>query len=296
MELPKPAIEFMSTQGQVCARSTADPRWYKVEDIMRRIALIPRGRPRVRYFDMISMDLYAMVLKNTQQGQDSLLQRFTEYLCNINVPCTLAKVVASQLAEMFRKPNVVTPRACMRLLDRSYLIDIIGNAVKMECSKVFNGEMTGDQVGPVSRAILSQLKALGLIPMGGRLKVAGIPRPDFCRGPPYSYHNGCVQGCESLKGVHGSFTSVDLVARDTSKDQVVLLHIIVNNNFMLDNRALWRYHTQLWLTWLMFSLTYPSVAERSAAYLVMIRPGIDMIVVLSVWGPIFVLHDPANEV
>ena len=81
------------------------------------------------------------------------------------------------------------------------------------------------------------------------------------------------------------YTEVDLVAHDTVRDNVVLLELKTRNRDILDAVTLRRYNTQLWLTWLMFSLTYPSMAERSAAYLVIIRPGTNQVTIRSCLRP-----------
>lgn len=63
------------------------------------------------------------------------------------------------------------------------------------------------------------------------------------------------------------------MAHDTVKDTIALLELKTRNTDIVDQATLWRYNTQLWLTWVMFSLTYPSMAEQSAVYLVIVRPG-----------------------
>ncbi|KAK2813566.1 hypothetical protein Q5P01_000723 [Channa striata] len=78
---------------------------------------------------------------------------------------------------------------------------------------------------------------------------------------------------------------VDLVAHDMVTNTVALLELKTRNNDVLDNATLWRYNTQLWLTWTMFSLTYPSAAERSSAYLVIIRPGTSTVTIRSCMRP-----------
>ncbi|KAK2821870.1 hypothetical protein Q5P01_021935 [Channa striata] len=53
---------------------------------------------------------------------------------------------------------------------------------------------------------------------------------------------------------------------------VALLELKTRNNGVLDNATLWRYNTQLWLTWTMFSLTRAGAAEAIQRRLVIIRP------------------------
>lgn len=68
-----------------------------------------------------------------------------------------------------------------------------------------------------------------------------------------------------------------MVAYDTVAKKMVLLELKTRHNDVLDRATIWRYNTQLWLTWLMFAITYPSIAERTTAYLVIVRPGTSVV-------------------
>lgn len=76
-----------------------------------------------------------------------------------------------------------------------------------------------------------------------------------------------------------------MVAYDSVTDTIALIELKTRHNDVLDQASLWRYNTQLWLTWMMFSLTYPSEAERSAAYLVIIRPGTNQVTIRNCMKP-----------
>ncbi|MEQ2183350.1 hypothetical protein GOODEAATRI_031780 [Goodea atripinnis] len=67
-----------------------------------------------------------------------------------------------------------------------------------------------------------------------------------------------------------------LVAHNTFRNNIALLELKIRHD-VLENYTLWQYNTQFWLTWIIFLLTYLSVTERTAAYLVIIRPGTNSI-------------------
>ncbi|KAE8287280.1 hypothetical protein D5F01_LYC13318 [Larimichthys crocea] len=248
MKLKDPVITFRSSRDTgLRAKSTADHRWYKVRGITKTLHSIARFRKgRSTRHNMISMDLYARVVKDLNTNPESLLEWVPEYIQNLNASGPFKGVALQEaLLELFRS-TALSPEACRRLWDRSRLSTVIGTT----------------------------LEALRLTPICAGLKVASVPTPDRCSKPgAYTYHNNCTRGCTSIHPRWGCFTEVDLVAHDTVKNNIALLELKTRSSDILDRHTLWRYNTQLWLTWLMFSLTYPSMAERSAAYLVIIRPG-----------------------
>ncbi|KAK5609583.1 hypothetical protein CRENBAI_004456 [Crenichthys baileyi] len=111
----------------------------------------------------------------------------------------------------------------------------------------------GARVGPMSRLVLTQLKALLLTPLCAGVRVAGIPSPDmFSLSSSYTYHNICLSGCDSIRDTCAVYTEVDLVTQVTFRNNIVLFKLKAND--VLDNYTQWRYNSQLWLTWIMFSL------------------------------------------
>lgn len=285
MKLQDPVIEFRGSGGALCAKSTADHRWYKVQGITKTLDSMMCCRKRSSGHNMIVMDLFTRVVKDLNANPDSSLDWVPEYVRNLNAPESKGSAFKEALLPLFRS-KALTLEACRRLWDRSRLSTSIGIAVDAQCKDVFNGKKKIRDVDPVSRLILTQLKALRLTPVCAGLKVAGVPTPDRFSVPGYyTYHNGCTQGCTSLRDTWGFYTEVDLVAHDTVKGNVALLELKTRNSDILDKETLWRYNTQLWLTWVMFSLTYPSMAERSAAYLVIIRPGTNQVTIRSCLRP-----------
>lgn len=279
MKLQDPVIEFRISGGTLCARSTADHRWYKVQGITKTLDTLMCCRKRSSSHNMISMDLFARVVRDVNTNPESSLEWVSEYVRNLNVPDSKGLAFKEALLKLF-KSKALTPEACRRLWDRSSMSTVIGVTVDAQCKDVFNGKKTLCDVGPVSRLILTQLKALHLTPICAGLKVAGVPTPDrFVESESYTYHNRCTQGCKSIPGTRSFYTEVDLLAHDPVKNNIALLELKTRNSDILDRATLWRYNTQLWLTWIMFSLTYPSMAEMSAAYLVIIRPGTNQVTI-----------------
>ena len=267
------------------AKSTTDQRWYKVKGITKPLNGLKGYKKYSVGHNMINMDIYTRLVKDINANPDSSIEWVSDYLRNLNVPESKVLKFKAALLQLVKCKSLTLNHS--RLLWEKNRMSIgIGVAVDKECKDVFNGKKTTCDVGPVSRLILTQLKALRLTPICAGLKVAGVPRPDtFSKPGSYTYHNSCTRGCKSIEDTWGLYTEVDLVAHDTVRDNVVLLELKTRNRDILDAVTLRRYNTQLWLTWLMFSLTYPSMAERSAAYLVIIRPGTNQVTIKSCLRP-----------
>ncbi|KAK2813506.1 hypothetical protein Q5P01_000790 [Channa striata] len=209
---------------------------------------------------MICMDLFARILRDLNDNPGTSLRWLLEYVVNLNAPESKAADFRAALLRLL-KYKALSLKSVRRAWDANRLSPSIGIAVDAQCKDVFNGKKSADEVGPVSRVILTQLQALHLSPICAGLKVAGVPTPDRSGdggGGRYTYHNGCVRGCRSLRGRDAFYTEVDLVAHDMVTNTVALLELKTRSNDVLDDATLWRYNTQLWLTWTMFSLTYPS--------------------------------------
>lgn len=277
-KLDRPAIQFRYTGGIFYARSELDHRWYKVRGITHSIAsLVTKRRCMSATCNMIVMNLYVKMLerRRQQKAEDitSVLFWLREYFVNLNVPDHKTAQLVSAFASLIKKKRIPGFSACKRLWDTHRVSACIGVTVDLECKDVYNGKKIKENVGPVSRLILTQLEGLLLQPLCGGVKVAGIPRPDRVLDGGYTYHNNCVKGCRSLTSSSSFYTEIDLIAHDTVSNNIVLLELKTRHNDILDKISLLRYNTQLWLSWLMFSLTYPSMAMQTAAYLVIIRPG-----------------------
>ncbi|KAI4792892.1 hypothetical protein KUCAC02_033087 [Chaenocephalus aceratus] len=279
MKLRDPVIEFRGAGGALCAKSTTDHRWYKVQGITKTLDSILCCRNRSSGHNMISMDLYNRAVRDLNEHPDSFLDWVPEYVRDLNAPESKGRALQQALLKL-NASGSLTLEACRRTWDRNR------TAVDAQCKSVFNGNKTVREVGPVSRLVLTQLQALYLTPVCAGLRVAGIPAPDRCSAPgSYTYHNGCMQGCKSIRGTWGFYTEVDLVAHDQVTGKIVLLELKTRNKDVLDQAAMWRYNAQAWQTWMMFLLTYPSMAERSAAYLVIVRPGTNLVPVRSCSRP-----------
>lgn len=235
---------------------------------------------------MICVDLIAKILDDLRRNPSSDLGWVVEYATNMNVSEPKAVDLCHALRCLMKR-EALSLDSCRRVWDAEHLSACIGNSVDSECKAVFNGTANELEVGPVSRLVLSQLRALLLVPICGGLKVAGLTNPDagsLARGVR-TYHNGCTRGCVGLVGEASFYTEVDLVACDTMRNPMVLLKLKTRNKDVLDDATLWRYNTQLWLTWTMFSLTYPSVAERTCTYLIIVRPGTKEVILMNCFRP-----------
>lgn len=273
MKLEEPAIEFRHAPGVLFAKSTLEERWYRVRGITKTLDTVICCRKRVSGHNMITMDLYTKVIRDLNENPDSALEWIPDYIDSLNAPESKGPVIRDTILRL-HKYKALTPEACRRAWDDNNMSASLGTLVDAQCKSVYNGKRALSEAGPVARLVLTQLKALRLTPICAGLKVAGIPRPDaFGKPGRYTYHNQCTRGCTSIGANWGFYTEVDLVAHDTVQNTVALLELKTKNTDIIDQATLWRYNTQLWLTWVMFSLTYPSMAERSAAYLVIVRPG-----------------------
>ncbi|XP_078807017.1 uncharacterized protein LOC144994151 [Oryzias latipes] len=281
MMLGKPAIEFRGSSASLQAKAVSHGRWYRVHGITKTLNSISRCRRRARSHNMICVDLYAKFLRHLGRDRWNSLSWVSQHVTNLNAPEDRAREFEGELRRLLSCDSL-NFQSCKRAWDRSKLSSSIGNAVDAQCKDVFNGKKAASETGPVSRLLLAQLEALRLNPICAGLKVAGVPTPD--RGGS-TYHNGCTRGCGPLPGRYSFYTEVDLLAHDTLTDTVALLELKTRNSDVLDNATLWRYNAQLWLTWTMFSLTYPSLAERSNAYLVIIRPGTNTVTIRSCLRP-----------
>lgn len=280
-------IEFKTEAGCHYAKATKDNWWYKVQGITRTLdAMTPQNRKKGHH-NMINMDLFTRVLQDLQRNPESKLDWVVDYVKSLNGSDRKAWELRAGVVRLFLSNKVPSLSACRRLWDKARMSTHIGVAVDADCKDVFNGKKSRDQVGPVSQLILAQLEALHLRPICGGLRVACIPSPDQCSvaTQQYTYHNRCTAGCKSIQKDWGFYTEIDMVAYDTASKKIVLLELKTRHNDMLDRATIWRYNTQLWLTWLMFSITYPSVAERTTACLVIVRPGTSVVHVRNCMKP-----------
>ncbi|KAK2844050.1 hypothetical protein Q5P01_010709 [Channa striata] len=216
MKLRSPVVEFRNSKARVCARSVADHRWYAVQGITKTLDSIACSRKRARAHNMICMDLFARILRDLNDNPGTSLRWLLEYVVNLNAPESKAADFRSALLRLL-KYKALSLKSVRRTWDANRLSPSIGIAVDAQCKDVFNGKKSADEVGPVSRVILTQLQALHLSPICAGLKVAGVPTPDRSGdggggggGGRYTYHNGCVRGCRSLRGRDAFYTEVDL--------------------------------------------------------------------------------------
>lgn len=286
IQLRKAAVQFTAASGPLYAKSVNHRHWYRVRGITKTLASVTCNYKQISGYNMIVMDLLAKITKDLTANPNSSLDWVPEYAVNLNMQRDKGLALRESLlrAHGLGDLNLET---CRRIWDKHGLSSCIGRTVDAQCKAVFNGKSSLDAAGPVARLVVTQLAALHLKPVCGGLRVAAIPNPDVdsqVQGT-YTYHNRCTLGCTGIRDGWGFYTEVDLVAHDTERNETVIIELKTRNNDTLDRATLWRYNLQLWLTWVMFSLTYPSMAERSAAYLVIIRPGTNRVTVRSCFKP-----------
>lgn len=276
--LGHPTIEFHSVDGVVRARSIKDHRWFKVQGITKTLNCMS-PQTRTGHQNMINMDIFNRALQDLHKNPGSKLEWIVDYIQSLNVNKKKARSFQAAMLRLFESNKVPSLMASRRVWDKACMSTYIGTAVDSDCKDVYNGKKTREQVGPVARLVLAQLEALLLTPICGGLRVACVPSPDVCsiNSDRYTYHNQCTEGCRGIRSNWGFFTEVDMIAYDPVTNRIVLLELKTRHNDVLDRAAIWRYNTQLWLTWLMFSITYPAFAERTSAYLVIVRPGTNVV-------------------
>ncbi|KAK2814410.1 hypothetical protein Q5P01_000538 [Channa striata] len=122
----------------------------------------------------------------------------------------------------------------------------------------------GDQSEASRDAGPAALHALHLSPICAGLKVAAFPsrpiRGRRRRYVPQRVRQGLPLSCARARRLYAKWTWWPDMVTNT----VALLELKTRNNGVLGGATLWRYNTQLWLTWTMFSLHVPGAAERSA--------------------------------
>ena len=289
MKLNTPVIRFKAECNGQWAKVDRDSEWYRVQGVTKTLGKISGyGKDKKNSTNMITMDLFRRVVADIHRkgGVESVnLEWLVPYLTTLNVPGHDAVRFREALARKIASPGFGA-ETCRRLWDSLSLSITIGIAVDHQCKLAFNDpSVDNSRLGLVTQLVLAQLEALGLQRVCAGVKVANLPRPDQSSCKPHAYHNGCKLGCRKLRADWGFYTEVDMVAYDPVTDKFVLLELKTRNSDVIDRRTLWRYNTQLWLTQMMFSLTYPSMAYNTTAYLVIVRPGTNHVEIKSCFRP-----------
>lgn len=289
MKLNAPVIHFKVECNSQWAKVDHDGDWYKVHGITKTLGKIcGYAKYKKNSTNMITMDLYRRIVADIHQKGDvesAKLKWLVPYLTTLNVPGRDAVTFHKALVRSIASPGF-GPETCRRQWDSLRLSVRIGITVDSECKLAFNDpSVENGQLGPVTRLVLAQLEALGLRRVRAGVKVANLLRPDRSTRKPHTYHNRCERGCRKIKANWGCYTEVDMVAYDPVTKKFVLLELKTRNSDVVDRRTLWRYNAQLWLTWMMFSLTYPSMVYRTTAYLVVVRPGTNHVEIKSCFRP-----------
>ncbi|KAK2813528.1 hypothetical protein Q5P01_000770 [Channa striata] len=174
MKLRSPAVEFRNSKARVCARSVADHRWYAVQGITKTLDSIAGSRKRARAHNMICMDLFARILRDLNDNPGTSLRWLLEYVVNLNAPESKAADFRAALLRLL-KYKALSLKSVRRAWD----------ANRLSPSKdVFNGKKSADEVGPVSRVILTQLQALHLSPIDHLMVIHKVKESDYVESEP----------------------------------------------------------------------------------------------------------------
>lgn len=282
--LPTACVVFRVRAGIVNVRHVACTEEHVARGITTKIATLAMRRRAEYKVNLSVMYMYRKLITMVNHGiqcttrrsqtnsRKAILDWLASYLEALNVPKGKAEQFIGRIkCRICTAPRMLSFTACGKAWTGIMMSTSIGNTVDKECKDVFNGLVDVENTGPVTQMICTQLSALKQVFIAGGVKVAYVQRPDASAG---GCHNGCSQGCAHLgPDMETSCTEVDLVSYDRVRHMWVLLELKTMHCPYLDKATMWRYNLQLWLTWLMFSATYPSIAERTCAYLLVVRPG-----------------------
>nr|UKB92881.1 protein Allo60 [Acipenserid herpesvirus 1]WJJ60994.1 Allo60 [Acipenserid herpesvirus 1] len=133
----------------------------------------------------------------------------------------------------------------------------LGNAVDREMKHYFKARLQPKQRAGI--AIMAELKKLQLTPVTSGVRVTAYNRPtDHC------------SECGQLQRDPVISTEVDLIAWDEVNKKVTLIELKTHKGVVLDSKTARRYRYQAWLTWLMFSNTYPYLAYKTQMKLIVV--------------------------
>lgn len=289
MKLNTPVIHFKAECNVQWARVDRDSDWYKMQGITKTLSkFCGYTKYKKNSTNMITMDLFRRIIADIHRkgGVERVkLEWLVPYLTTLNVPDHDAVRFHKAMARTIMSPGFGA-ETCRRLWESLHLSATIGIVVDFQCKLAFNNSTVEIcELGPVTQLVLAQLEALGLQRVCAGVKVANLPRPDQSSCKPHTYHNRCKRGCRKIRANWGFYTEVDLVAYDPMTKKFVLIELKTRNSDVIDRRTLWRYNAQLWLTWMMFSLTYPSMVYHTTAYLVVVRPGSNHVEIKSCFRP-----------
>ena len=270
-------------------RDEANPNgWYKAHRITEGVKKKLKRQPRLK--NMISLNVFYRVINDLGTRRDSRLLWLPGHMKSIfGVKAAHSRVLQGELLARWQT-SALTPISAEQVWNKLDLSTEVDNAVRRDCRDVFNGIKTERLVCNVAALILARLSALKVDRYEGGVRVASIPRPDQrkpnnVQNVRRTYHNRCSNGCKGIQEDWCSSAEVDMVGHDTVTNTTVLFELKTRDSDVLDDRTLARYNCQLWLTWMMFSLTYPSIAERTLGYLIIVRPGANHVTILNCYRP-----------
>ena len=144
-----------------------------------------------------------------------------------------------------------------RVWDTMKVPQVLGTSVDAELKALFNGKRL-DDLSDIAKNVIRTLKALNIVRMGGGTPVANT----F-----HTRHTKCGT-CRRIGEDQGFFTEVDFWGYDERFNQVCVFEFKLLTTDMLTEDTYRRYNFQLWLTSVMFNMTYPQLAHRTKAYII----------------------------
>nr|WAS29281.1 protein Allo60 [Lake sturgeon herpesvirus] len=169
--------------------------------------------------------------------------------CDLNVAASFATKWADSMTLQQAKVK--------KLWLESQIHCSLGNAVDRELKNYFKSGLQPQQ--KAGMAVVAELKKLHLTPVASGIRVTAYNRPT----------DHCID-CGQLQRDPVVSTEVDLIAWDEINKKVTLIELKTHKGIALDSKTARRYRYQAWLTWFMFSNTYPYLAYKTQMKLIIV--------------------------
>ncbi|UMM52706.1 protein Allo60 [Lake sturgeon herpesvirus] len=171
--------------------------------------------------------------------------------------CECDVSVASRFAVKWADSMTLQQAKVKKLWLESHIHCSLGNAVDKELKHYFKMGLLPQQ--KAGKAVVAELKKLRLTPVTAGVRVTAYNRPT----------DHCVE-CGQLQRDPVVSTEVDLIAWDEANKKITLIELKTHKGIALDTKTARRYRYQAWLTWLMFSNTYPYLAYKTQMKLIVV--------------------------
>lgn len=141
----------------------------------------------------------------------------------------------------------------------------IGINVDTNMKKIFNNDVSDiTQLPIVTKSLCSLLNNIGILPVKGGVMVGEYERlaPHHCKKcsaeyPPREWR---------------FVTEIDLVGYDTTDKTCTLIELKTYKNAIIPQYILAKYNLQAWISWCLFSMTYPGLMQYTKAIIAVVTP------------------------